>query len=115
MSGEHIWVASRMIFTTGKWGIWPLVVPKNHGFVKLWIFQGGKERPKHKMNINTTYGGGGTLLSMLGKINYLLLWALLVWGKGNYYIWMVTIAKEDHSVFPYGLMVELGDEHRKWT
>ena len=99
MGGEQIWVASGLIFTSGKWGIWPLATPQNHGFVKLQISQGGKEKPRHNMHINTTYGGGGTMFSILEKWNYLLLWIPLVWGKGILDLWKVIVSKEDHLSF----------------
>ena len=69
MSGEQISVTSRLIFTSGKCGIWPLAAPKNQGFVKLGIFQGRKERPRHKMHIKKTYGGYRMFPSMLEKEN----------------------------------------------
>jgi len=114
MSGEHIWVTSSFIFASGKCGIWPLAAPKNQGFVKLRISR-GRERPRRKDAYLKTYGGGRKLLSMLGERNYFLLWELLVWGKWIFDLWMVTIDKEDHSVFPYGLMVRLGGEQDKWN
>ena len=83
----------------------------DQGFVKLRTSQRGKEIPRHKMNIKRTYGGGSTLLSMLGKGNYFFFMSIVsVREKDFSDLWMVTIAKEDHSVFPYGLMVRIGGE-----
>jgi hypothetical protein len=35
MSGEHVGATPRLIFTSGKSVIWPLVAPENQGFRKL--------------------------------------------------------------------------------
>jgi hypothetical protein len=35
MRGEHVGTTSRLIFTSGKSGNWPLAAPENQGFRKL--------------------------------------------------------------------------------
>ena len=48
MSGEHVGTTSRMIVTSGKLVIWPLVAPKNHGFRKMQKFPREVKRPRQK-------------------------------------------------------------------
>ena len=115
IGGEHVWVTSRLIFTSGKCGIWSLEAPKNHGFIKLRTSQWVKERPRHMMHIKTTYGGGRTFLSMLGKGNYFFVMSTISLKQRNFLSVDGDYIKDDHSFFPYGLMVRLGGEHSKWT
>jgi len=42
MSGENVWVNWDIMFTSVRAWFMSLTSPKNHGFVKLWISEGGK-------------------------------------------------------------------------
>jgi hypothetical protein len=46
MSGEHVGTISRLIITSGKSEIWPLVAPKNRGFRKMQKFPREGKRPR---------------------------------------------------------------------
>ena len=46
MRGEHVGTTSRMTFTSGKSGNWPLAVLENQGFRKLRKFPKEGTRPR---------------------------------------------------------------------